>query len=208
VIAPGEAEPPVDIVTPLLSLPLIFRTELATIPAEVPYLRPPAERLAAWQQRLGPPSRPRIGLAWWGSQHIAKRSLPIEILLPLLKLPGVEIHSLQKEVPPAHRDWLAKHPLVRDHSKELRDFADTAALISALDLVVSIDTSVAHLAGALAKPVWVMLQHRADWRWLLDREDSPWYPTARLFRQKRRGGWEGVVGEIVAALSDRLRQPR
>jgi Flp pilus assembly protein TadD len=203
VVVPGDPEPQVDIMTPLLSLPFIFQTELATIPAQVPYLRLPADRLAACQQRLGR-TRPRIGVAWLGSEHAAKRSLPIETLVPLLSLPGIEVHSLQKEVPPAHRAWLARHPLVRDHGKHLQDFADTAALISALDLVVSVDTSVAHLAGALAKPTWVMLPHHAEWRWLLDRDDSPWYPTARLFRQRRRGDWAGVIAEVVSALGDWL----
>ncbi|HXA26321.1 MAG TPA: tetratricopeptide repeat-containing glycosyltransferase family protein [Acetobacteraceae bacterium] len=206
VIAREEPEPPTDIVTPLLSMPLVFDTELDSVPADVPYLRAPAARLEVWQQRLGPRTRPRIGLAWWGSQHIAKRSLSIETLLPVLSLPSIEIHGLQTEFPSPQRDWLATHPLVIDHSDELRDYADTAALISLLDLVITIDTSVAHLAGALGKPVWIMLPYSADWRWLLDCDDSPWYPTARLFRQHRRGNWDGVVAdvanELVAWLAD------
>ena len=174
-----------DIVTPLLSLPLVFGTELDSIPAEVPYLRAPAERLAVWQRRLGPRTRPRIGLAWWGSQHIPKRSLPIEALLPVLSLPGIEIARAAEGDSAGAARLAGGAPLLIDHSAELHDYADTAALISLLDLVVTIDTSVAHLAGALGKPVWIMLQHSADWRWLLDRDDSPWYPTARLFRQQR-----------------------
>ncbi len=205
VIAVGEQEPPVDIVTPLLSLPLVFGTEVDSVPADVPYLHAPPARLAAWQRRLGPRTRPRVGLVWWGAQHIPKRSLPIEALLPVLSLSGIEVHSLQKDLPPAQRDWLAARPLPIDHSADLQDFADTAALISLLDLVVTIDTSVAHLAGALGKPVWIMLQNSADWRWLLDRDDSPWYPTARLFRQRQRGDWDGVVADVVRALAD-LRQ--
>jgi TolA-binding protein len=202
VIADGAPEPPADIVMPLLSLPLVFGTELHSIPAEVPYMYAPADRLASWRQRLGPRTRPRIGVAWWGSQHIPKRSLPIETLLPVLSLPGLEFHALQQEIPPAQLEWLAAHPVMHDHSSELRDFADTAALISLLDIVVTIDTSVAHLAGALGKPVWIMLPHSADWRWLLERDDSPWYPTARLFRQQRRGEWNGVVADVVEALSN------
>jgi hypothetical protein len=201
VVAPGEREPPTDIVTPLLSLPLVFGTRADTVPAQVPYLRAPAERLAAWQRRLGPRSRLRVGLAWWGSQHIPKRSLPVEALLPLLSWPGIELHALQREIPSAQRDRLASRRLLIDHGAELHDYADTAALITLLDLVVSIDTSVAHLAGALGKPVWIMLQHSADWRWLLDRDDSPWYPTARLFRQRRAGDWESVVADVVRALA-------
>jgi hypothetical protein len=206
VIADGEPEPPSDIVTPLLSLPLVFGTEVRSIPAEVPYLAPPADRLAAWRKRLGPRTSPRVGVAWWGSQHIPKRSLPIETLLPLLALSGFEFHALQQEIPPAQLEFLSAHPLLTHHSDELSDFADTAALISLLDLVVTIDTSVAHLAGALGKPVWIMLQHSADWRWLLERDDSPWYPTARLFRQQKRGDWAGVVSDVVRAFAH-LRLP-
>jgi ADP-heptose:LPS heptosyltransferase len=126
------------------------------------------------------------------------------MLLPVLLHPGAEVHALQKEIPPAQRDWLGAHRLLVEHGAELNDFADTAALISQLDLVVTIDTSVAHLAGALGVPVWIMLQHSADWRWLLDRADSPWYPTARLFRQQRPGDWEGVVRDVARALADEL----
>jgi ADP-heptose:LPS heptosyltransferase len=128
------------------------------------------------------------------------------MLLPLLTCPGIELHALQKEIPPGQRAWLASHALI-DHSAELRDFADTAALISLLDLVITIDTSIAHLAGALGVPVWIMLLHSADWRWLLDRDDSPWYPTARLFRQRRRGDWCGVVADMVQALASQGRPP-
>jgi tetratricopeptide (TPR) repeat protein len=201
VIAPGEREPPADIVTPLLSLPVMFDTRLDSVPARVPYLHAPEQRVAAWQRRLGPRSRLRVGLAWWGSQHIPKRSIPIEMLLALLSLPEIELHALQKELPATQRDWLSSHDRLIDHSAEFNDYADTAALISLLDLVVTIDTSVAHLAGALGKPVWIMLQHSADWRWLLDRDDSPWYPTARLFRQKRAGHWETVVADVATALA-------
>jgi tetratricopeptide (TPR) repeat protein len=207
-VAATEPEPAADIVTPLLSLPLMFGTDLATIPSQAPYLQAPREREAAWQQRLGPPTRRRIGLAWWGSQHIARRSLPIEMLLPILSTLNVEFHALQKELPPAHREFMAAHPTLIDHSADLADFAETAALISQLDLVVTIDTAVAHLAGALGKPVWIMLHHNADWRWLLDRTDSPWYPTARLFRQKRAGDWKGVVSSVARALRPTIKQPR
>jgi hypothetical protein len=200
VVAREEPEPPADIVTPLLSMPLVFGTRLGSIPAAVPYLHVPPASMAVWQQRLGPRTRPRIGLAWWGSQHIAKRSVPIEALRPVLSLPGIEFHALQKEFSPAQRDCLAAHPLVTDHSDELDTYADTAALIALSDLVVTIDTSVAHLAGALGRPVWVMLPYSADWRWLLERSDSPWYPTARLFRQHRRGVWDDVVADVAQAL--------
>jgi hypothetical protein len=202
VIAPDEPEPRVDTVAPLLSLPLAFGTELASIPAHVPYLHAPSDRLATWRQRLGPRTRPRIGLVWWGSQHIPKRSMPIDGMLPVLRRANAEFHVLQKEIRDADRIWMVAHPSLIDHSDELADFADTAALISLMDLVITIDTSVAHLAGALAVPVWIMLQFSADWRWLLQRADSPWYPTARLFRQQRRGDWEGVVADVAHALDD------
>jgi len=204
VVALGESEPPADIVMPLLSLPLVFGTRLETIPARVPYLRAPPDRLAAWRRRLGPRTEPRVGLAWWGSQHIAKRSLPAEALVPLLSCPGIELHAVQKELPPGQSVRLAGHRLPIDHHAGLRDYADTAALISLLDLVVTIDTSVAHLAGALGKPVWIMLPYSADWRWLLDRDDSPWYPTARLFRQQRPGDWGDVVAEVAQHLEARV----
>jgi tetratricopeptide (TPR) repeat protein len=195
VINPDDVEPPSDIVMPLLSLPLVFGTTLENIPAQVPYLRAPAERLAVWRERLGERASRRIGLAWWGSQHIPKRSLPLNTLLPLLSIGDTEFHSLLKEPP-------AAHPALIDHSAALADFADTAALITELDLVITIDTSVAHLAGALGKPVWILLHYSADWRWLLDRDDSPWYPTARLFRQKTPGDWDAVVNDVMRALSE------
>ena len=200
VVNPAEPEPASDIVTPLLSLPLVFGTDLASVPDRVPYLRAPSDRLTVWRKRLGRRSRRRIGLAWRGTQHIPKRSVPFAALQPILVAGDAEFHSLQKE--PAGED----HSLI-DHHVELQDFADTAALISQLDLVITIDTAVAHLAGALGKPVWIMLHHNADWRWLLDRDDSPWYPTARLFRQKRPGDWAGVVADVVRALGS-VRRPR
>jgi tetratricopeptide (TPR) repeat protein len=196
----GEDEPSFDRVTSFPSLPLAFRTELQTIPAEVPYLRAPENQLAAWQERLGPAHKPRIGICWWGSQHIPQRSMPIATLAPALSRSDVEFHSLLKDPSASDRAWLDAHPEVHNHSAALTDFADTAALISLMDLVISIDTSVAHLAGALARPVWIMLPSSADWRWLLDRKDSPWYPTAHLFRQPRFGDWTPVVAAVGEAL--------
>jgi tetratricopeptide (TPR) repeat protein len=195
-----ETETPHDLLTSLLSLPMAFGTEVETIPATVPYLQAPRDRLRTWRRRLGPRTRPRIGIAWWGAQHIPERSMPITVLEPLLRVPGIEFHALQKEIPTAHADWLAANKLVKQHEDALRDFADTAALITEMDLVVSIDTAVAHLAGALCKPVWIMLVRGADWRWLRHRLDSPWYPTARLFRRSGEAGWSSVVDAVVRAL--------
>jgi hypothetical protein len=168
----------------------------------VPYLRAPPERLAAWRDRLGPRGKPRIGLAWHGSQHIPERSMPVAALEPLLRRPDIEFHALQPEVPDAHRDWLAANGLTILTDAALRDFADTAALIMQMDLVITIDTAVAHLAGALGRPVWVMLLRGADWRWLRHRADSPWYPTARLFRRGAEPDWGVVVDAVARALRE------
>jgi len=200
VIQDTEPAPDHDLVAALLSLPLVFGTELATIPATVPYLRAPPDRVAAWRNRLGPRVRPRIGLCWWGLQHIPERSMPVSQLAPLLSVDGVEFHAVQKEIPPADRGWLADHPGVVLYDTALTDFAETAALLEEMDLIIAIDTSIAHLAGALGRPVWVMLRRNPDWRWFLDRADSPWYPTARLFRQKARDGWAGVIDAVRQAL--------
>jgi len=127
--------------------------------------------------------------------------LPLAMLAPLLERPDLDFHALQHEIPAADRSWLAAHPMVVDHSPKLKEFADNAAVVALMDLVVTIDTSIAHLAGALGKPVWIMLPFSADCRWLLDRADTPWYPTARLFRQRQPGDWHGVVAEVVRALS-------
>jgi hypothetical protein len=194
----------VDMVCPLMSLPHAFATRVATVPATVPYLRAPMRYLQLWQALLGLRSRPRVGLAWWGRQHLPLRSMPLATLAPLLQRTDLEFHALQQEIPDRDRAWLAGNPGLMDHSAELKDFADTAALISQMDLVITIDTSVAHLAGALARPVWIMLPFSADARWLLDRNDTPWYPTARLFRQRRQMDWDGVVAEVVQALHDEI----
>ncbi len=196
-----DVVPAVDAQCPIMSLPRAFGTTLATVPAAVPYLRPSLDYLMLWKTLLGPRRRKRIGVAWSGRQHLPLRSLPLASLTPVLTRPDLEFHALQKEVPAADRGWLEANCLVVDHSPVLKDFADTAALVSQMDLVLSIDTSVAHLAGALGIPVWIMLPFSADWRWLIDRTDTVWYPTARLFRQKLPGDWDGVVAEVAQALS-------
>lgn len=201
IIGQNEEPDEFDLHCPLLTLPLAFGTRLDTIPAwENGYLRAPAEEAARWAQRL-PAGRRRIGLVWSGSQGHANdsnRSIRLAKLLSLLQGGDVWV-SLQKEVREADRAALEASGLL-DFSADLADFADTAALISALDLVITVDTSVAHLAGALGKPTWLMLPFAPDFRWLLEREDSPWYPKMRLFRQQRAGDWEGVIERIGAAL--------
>ena len=201
VIGHNEAPTEFDLHCPLLSLPLAFGTRLETIPAwPQGYLKAPAEDVARWAQRL-PAGRRRIGLVWSGSTihtNDANRSLALERLSPLFQSGDAWV-SLQKEVRESDQPALQASGLF-DLTAELGDFADTAALISALDLVITVDTSVVHLAAALGKPVWLMVPFSPDFRWLLKREDSPWYPSLRLFRQQRLGDWEGVIARIGAAL--------
>jgi Flp pilus assembly protein TadD len=201
VLGPEADEAEYDLLTSVMSLPLAFATDLGTIPAQVPYLRTPAHRVARMKQHLGPPSAPRIGLVWSGSiASLPRSAMPAAVLEPVLHRPGLEFHCLQKEILADDRAWLERTGIVTTHEAVLRDFGDTAALIEAMDLVISIDTAVAHLAGALAKPVWIMLPFNPDWRWLLGRDDSPWYPTARLFRQPTPGDWDAVVRSVAASL--------
>ena len=201
VIGQNEAPTEFDLHCPLLSLPLAFGTRLESIPAwPQGYLKAPVEDVARWAQRLPAGSR-RIGLVWSGSTihtNDANRSLALERLSPLFQSGDAWV-SLQKEVRESDQPALQASGLF-DLTAELGDFADTAALISALDLVITVDTSVAHLAAALGKPVWLMVPFSPDFRWLLKREDSPWYPSLRLFRQQRLGDWEGVIARIGAAL--------
>jgi hypothetical protein len=199
----GEALPPVDLHTPLMSLPLAFGTTLATIPVEKSYLRAPAARVERWQAELGGDARLRVGLAWAGSATLKNdhnRSMPLRLLLPLLDLPGVRFFSLQKELRAGDDEILRSSAPLVPLGERLVDFADTAAVIAGLDLVIAVDTAVAHLAGALGKPVWVLLPFAPEWRWLLKRDDSPWYPSARLFRQREVGNWPDVVARARKAL--------
>jgi Flp pilus assembly protein TadD len=207
VVSADDPDPAYDQRTSLLSLPLAFGTDADSIPAAVPYLRIAPERRAAWRQRLAAAPRPRVGLCWWGSQHLPLRSMPLATLAPVLARGDVAFHALQKDIEPADRTWIATRPEVADHTGSIADFADTAGLIAAMDLVITIDTAVAHLAGALGRPTWVMLPFNADWRWLLDRADCPWYPTVRLFRQTRRGDWGPVVAQVAQALRDHRFDP-
>lgn len=203
VISHGEALPDFDFHCPLPSLPHAFRTNLATIPAQIPYLAPAAELVESWMSRIGGKNRFRVGLAWSGNADFRNdrhRPIPLAALAPLQSL-DIELVSLHREVRPADRAALAASMSgMRHFGAELGDFADTAALLSSLDLVITVDTAIAHLAGALGKPVWILLSRAADWRWLLDCDDSPWYPTARLFRQPRLGDWASVIGCVMEAL--------
>ena len=205
VLPDGAEPPPHDAHCPLLSLPLAFRTELKTIPASIPYLFADLSLRAAWAKLLGPRERFRVGIAFSGSPdhpEDALRSIPAAQMLAALALPGVELHVVQKDIRDADAAALREHPDVPVHADRLTDFAETAALVSLLDLVVSVDTSVVHLAGAMGLPVWLLLQHSADFRWLRGRDDSPWYPSARLFRQAE-AGWDGVLTAVAEALKDK-----
>jgi len=199
----GEALPPFDVHCPLMSLPLAFGTTLTTIPAPIPYLSAPAERIERWRARVAGMKTPRIGLVWSGKpthKNDHNRSIPLAQLAPLLAQPGISFVSLQKEYRDADLAGLAKMPLLRlDHA--LADFADTAGAIAALDLVIAVDTAVAHLAGAMGKPLWLLLPAIGDWRWLMERVDSPWYPSARLFRQPQIGDWQSAIAEVSRELA-------
>jgi len=186
----------------ITSLPLAFATRLGTIPASVPYLpAPDPARVRIWEEWLGPRQKLRVGLVWSGNPGQSddhNRSMPLRTLLPLLELDAAFV-SLQKDPRPGDRELLAQTRII-DLTVHLTDFAETAALVSCLDLVISVCTSTAHLSGALACPTWVLLPHTPDWRWLLDRDDSPWYPTLRLFRQGADGNWASAVAKAVDAL--------
>lgn len=202
VIGVDDDVPDTDFAVSLMSLPHRLKTTLASVPARLPYLQPPLAEVLQWRRALADlQDGLRIGLAWRGNpEHPADayRSLPLATLDALADLPGLHFVSLQRERPIEPAGRLAARLV--DRTAGLRDMADLAGLIANLDLVISVDTSVCHLAGAMARPVWVLLHAGPDFRWLMDREDSPWYPTARLFRQRRLGDWTEVMARLVQAL--------
>jgi len=208
--------PAFDLHCPMMSLPLAFGTRVETIPASIPYLFADAQRAARWQMRLKRgddlPDAGRlsenplkVGLVWAGGERPdrpklrpvnQRRSMDLAQFAPLSEVPGVLFVSLQKGAPASEARTPPSGMRLVDWTGELEDFADTAALVECLDLVISVDTAVAHLAGALGKPVWMLNRSDTCWRWLLDREDSPWYPTMRLFRQPRFMDWEPVLAKV------------
>jgi Flp pilus assembly protein TadD len=210
IVARGDRLPPFDLHCPLLSLPRAFGTTLASIPAGVPYLAADAARAASWRGRLAGLGGLRVGLVWAGGRRANvrpevvaadhRRSVALRAMGPLGDIPGVHLFSLQKGEPAAQFTDRPPGMTLHDFTAELDDFADTAALVEALDLVISVDTAVAHLAGALGKPVWLLNRFDSDWRWLLDRDDSPWYPTLRQFRQPAPGDWRSVIACVHDAL--------
>ena len=202
----GKALPPFDLQCPIMSLPLAFKTTLGTIPALTPYLFSSPDKQYIWHKKIGNKIKPRIGLAWSGSsghKNDHNRSLLLKQLDLILQLP-FEFHSLQKEVRSEDMETLSLFKRIHLHQDELIDFSDTAALINEMDLVISVDTSIAHLAGALGKTVWILLPFMPDYRWMLDRADSPWYPTATLYRQPKINDWESVVDEVKNNLVEML----
>jgi Flp pilus assembly protein TadD len=192
---------PFDVHSPVMSLPLAFGTTLDSIPADVPYLHADAAMKELWRERLGDHGHLRVGLVWGGRiRPDPGRSIPLQRLAPLADFEGVKFVSLQMG-PPC--DQLRQPPpglTLLDMMDDVQDFADTAALIANLDLVISIDSAVAHLAGAMGKPTWLLLPYLPHWRWLLDRDDSPWYPSMRLFRQTSPGDWPGVAAKVAREL--------
>jgi tetratricopeptide (TPR) repeat protein len=201
----------VDYQIAMMSLPLACKTILATVPATCPYLFPQESLVATWATRLASSTGLRIGLVWSGHAHknqrgvhraFKMRSCTLDQLTPLLDLAGVDFYSLQLGEEASAQ--IQGNPRIIDLTSHITDFADTAALMMHLDLIISVDTSVAHLAGALGKPIWLLNRHNTCWRWLLEREDSPWYPSARIFRQPRPGDWASVISEVKNALDDLL----
>ena len=201
-VRPGQAVPHFDRYCSLMSLPRIFSTTLETIPADTPYLAADAGAREAWCRRLAPLPGIRVGLVWAGGARSdqeeppafdGRRSMTLDAMAPLAGIAGISFVSLQKGAPAAQAAQPPQGMALHDFTSELRDFADTAALIDTLDLVISVDTSVAHLAGALGKPVWLLNRFDTCWRWLHDRDDSPWYPQLRQFRQPSPGDWNSVI---------------
>lgn len=212
VVALGEELPEFDIHCPLLSLPLIFQTTPDTIPAKTPYIIPDPLLVHKWENTMPTEeAQIRIGLVWAGGpkhKNDRKRSLYLKDFAPLAEFADIKFYSMQKGKAAIETRKLPEVIRLIDYTDEIRDFSDTAALMKNLDLIISVDTAVAHLAGAIGRPVWTLLPFTPDWRWMLDREDSPWYPTMRLLRQPSPGDWESVIQQIKMALKDFIRSKK
>jgi Flp pilus assembly protein TadD len=196
--------PRFDVYAPLMSLPAIFGTTLETVPVEIPYLAPPRNDFKFENTNDG---QFRVGIAWAGARshkNDSNRSAPLECFLPLMELPGVRCHSLQVGDGIEELSQPQVAGKITDLGSRFRDFGDTAQAVAQMDLIVSVDTCVAHLAGAMGKSVWTLLPYEAEWRWMLRREDTPWYPGMRLFRQTDPGNWNRVLVRVAVELTDRL----
>ena len=209
ILVEGQQAPAFDAWIPMLSLPLAFGTTVETIPAAVPYLHADPNQQSAWHDYVSSLPGRKVGLVWAGAPNRdapdvdpvdKRRSMTLGHFAPLASVPGVCLISLQKGPAAAQARFAPEGMELHDWTEDIDDFADTAALVEALDLVISVDTSVAHLAGALGKPVWILNRYDQCWRWMIGRAGSPWYPTARIFRQKSPGDWAGVVEAVVEAL--------
>ncbi len=202
IIPTSEDAPSCDVHAPVMSLPLAFSTTLDTIPAYPAYLSALPEKLRQWEEKITPSDRPKIGIAWSGKESYGndhRRSMELALFEKLLLI-DVDFHVMQKDIREHDTPILKKHPNLQFHGEELADFSDTAALAEHMELIITVDTSIAHLAGALGKPFWILLPFDPDFRWMIEREDSPWYPTARLFRQKVPDDWQGVIDSVAVSL--------
>ena len=198
--ATGQQNGTFDLRVPLHNLIGAFRTTADSIPARVPYLRAGDEEIASYHQRVGQHSGLRVGLCWFGNPDLprdASRSVPFPLIQALVEKKGASFFSLQKR-------WDGVSENLVDWSLEFEDMACTAALIETLDLVISVDSAVAHLAGALGRPLWLLNRFDSCWRWLENRTDSPWYPTMTQFRQHRPGDWNDVLAEVSVALDSAI----
>jgi hypothetical protein len=212
VVAKGGVLPAFDMQCPLASLPLAFATRLETIPADIPYLSASAALRDKWRSKIDTGAAGlKVGIAWAGNPNLPNdhiRSIDLQSMAALFGTPSAQFFSLQKELREGDATLLRVHPQVVPLGEAMDTFADTAAIISLLDVIVSVDTAVAHLAGALGAKTWILLPYVAEWRWLLDRADSPWYPTARLFRQPALSDWTGAVAAVGEALREIGRDDR
>lgn len=204
VVAREQPLPAFDVHCPLGTLPLALKTEPAAIPAEIPYLRASEERIAKWRPRIESVPGPRVAIAWSGRATHANdrnRSIALDRLAPLLASESARFIGIQRELRAGEEEALKRYPDLMHVGDALEDFDDTAAVMALVDLVIAVDTSVVHLAGALGRPVWILVPSWPDWRWMLERTDSPWYPTARLFRQPSPGDWSSVIAQVTQELA-------
>jgi len=198
----GKSLPDFDYHCPIMSLPLAFKTTVTDIPARIPYLHADEIKQKEWQKKLGAKTKLNVGLVWSGStvhKNDHHRSIPFEMLKPLFSLP-IEFHVLQKEIREGDIDTLSEFDQIKTYPTDLNDFSDTAALIQNMDLVISVDTSVAHLVGAMGKTCWILLPYSPDFRWMIDGNESPWYPSVSLFRQPAYKDWQNVISQVKRGL--------
>ncbi len=201
--ARGEPLPAYDVHCPLGSLALALKTTAANIPADIPYLHADAQHVAKWRPIIEALPGKRVALAWAGNPNHPNdrnRSLDPALLEPLLALEGLSFVGIQRELSESGAAWLAQHPRITPVGDRLVEMSDTAAVLALCDLTIAVDTAAVHLAGAMGRPVWVLLPFSPDWRWTLSGDHSPWYPQARLFRQPTLGDWPSVMAKVVAAL--------